>query len=180
MSSGRIIHIQELLAGGKAQAVGLVEVVGLPVQGSIRGDAKVRTASTIKLPIMATIFREVADGRAKWDEQLELRKEDKVSGSGVARELSDGLRLPLRDLRMPATVPMVRLVPRDEAASINVRVKASGSICAVVSRLPIRLRSEMSGASQPATPWVRARLRRSLKVTAKVSTRRYPYPSPRS
>ena len=65
---------------------------------SLRGDAKVRTASTIKLPIMAAIFHEVAQGRARWDEPLELREEEKVSGSGVARELSGGLRLPLRDL----------------------------------------------------------------------------------
>ena len=65
---------------------------------SIRGDAKVRTASTIKLPIMATIFHTVAEGRAKWDDTLELHKDDQMSGSGVARELSDGVRLPIRDL----------------------------------------------------------------------------------
>jgi beta-lactamase class A len=65
---------------------------------SIRGDEKVRTASTIKLAIMATIFHTVAEGHAKWDEALELRKDEKVSGSGVARELSDGLHLPIRDL----------------------------------------------------------------------------------
>ena len=65
---------------------------------SIRGDAKVRTASTIKLPIMATIFHTVGEGHAKWDDTLELHKDDKMSGSGVARELSDGVRLPIRDL----------------------------------------------------------------------------------
>src|SRR6202040_806789 len=65
---------------------------------SIRGDEKVGTASTIKLPIMATIFHTVAEGHAKWDEELVLRKDEKVSGSGVARELSDGLHLPIRDL----------------------------------------------------------------------------------
>lgn len=59
---------------------------------------KVRTASTIKLPIMAATFRAVADGRAKWDETLTLREEDKVSGSGVLREFSKGLQLPLRDV----------------------------------------------------------------------------------
>jgi beta-lactamase class A len=59
---------------------------------------KVRTASTIKLPIMATVFRAVEEGRAKWDDPLTLRAEDKVSGSGVLREFSDGLRLPLRDV----------------------------------------------------------------------------------
>ena len=59
---------------------------------------KVRTASTIKLPIMAAVFRAVEDGRARWDEPLTLRSEDKVSGSGVLREFSGGLRLPLRDV----------------------------------------------------------------------------------
>ena len=58
----------------------------------------VRTASTIKLPIMAAVFNEVAQGRAKWDERLRLRGVDKVSGSGVLHEFSDGVELPLRDL----------------------------------------------------------------------------------
>jgi beta-lactamase class A len=47
---------------------------------------------------MATIFHSVAEGHAKWDEELVLHKDDKVSGSGVAHELSDGVRLPIRDL----------------------------------------------------------------------------------
>jgi beta-lactamase class A len=59
---------------------------------------KVRTASTIKLPIMAACFRAVADGRAHWDETITLREEDKVSGSGVLREFSNGLKIPLRDV----------------------------------------------------------------------------------
>lgn len=59
---------------------------------------RVRTASTIKLPIMVAVFRAVADGRARWDETLTLREEDKVSGSGVLREFSSGLKLPLRDV----------------------------------------------------------------------------------
>jgi beta-lactamase class A len=66
---------------------------------------KVRTASTIKLPVMVAVFRAVADGRAKWDEPLTLREEDRVTGSGVLREFSGGLQLPLRDvLRMMIVV----------------------------------------------------------------------------
>src|SRR5260370_36799186 len=57
---------------------------------AIRGDERVRTASTIKLPIMAPIFHTVAEAHAKWNEELTLTKYAKVSGSGVARELSDG------------------------------------------------------------------------------------------
>ena len=60
----------------------------------IRAGEKVRTASTIKLPIMVAVFRAVEEGRAKWDETLLLRESDKVSGSGVLHEFSDGVRLP--------------------------------------------------------------------------------------
>ena len=38
---------------------------------TIRGEERVRTASTIKLAIMATIFHTIAEGHAKWDEELE-------------------------------------------------------------------------------------------------------------
>ena len=64
----------------------------------IREDERVRTASTIKLPIMAAIFNAVEEGHAKWDEQLVLRDSDKVSGSGVLTEFSDGDRFTIADL----------------------------------------------------------------------------------
>ncbi len=63
-----------------------------------REDERVRTASTIKLPIMAAVFAHVRAGKARWDEPIELREQDKVSGSGILHELSPGVRLPLRDL----------------------------------------------------------------------------------
>ena len=64
----------------------------------LREDQPVRTASTVKLPIMVALFRAVEDGKAKWSETLLLRDEDKVSGSGVLHELSGGVRLPLADV----------------------------------------------------------------------------------
>lgn len=63
----------------------------------LRADAKVRTASTIKLPIMVECFKAVEDGRVKWSTELLLRDEDKVSGSGVLFEFSDGAKIALRD-----------------------------------------------------------------------------------
>jgi beta-lactamase class A len=59
----------------------------------------VRTASTIKIPIMLAVFDAVAHGRAKWTEPLTVTAAEKVSGSGIlASEISDGVRLPLRDV----------------------------------------------------------------------------------
>jgi beta-lactamase class A len=57
----------------------------------------VRTASTIKLPIMAALFAEAAAGRVKWTDELVLHDADKVSGSGILHEFSDGVRFPIKD-----------------------------------------------------------------------------------
>jgi beta-lactamase class A len=65
----------------------------------IRETEPVRTASTIKLAIMAATFDLVARGQAKWTDLLTVTAADKVSGSGViGSELSDGVQFPLRDL----------------------------------------------------------------------------------
>ncbi|HZS09942.1 MAG TPA: serine hydrolase [Blastocatellia bacterium] len=63
----------------------------------INPDEPVRTASTIKLPIMAAVFALVAEGKVKWGDELTLTDKKKVQGTGVLAELSDGLRLTLRD-----------------------------------------------------------------------------------
>ncbi|HYZ87515.1 MAG TPA: serine hydrolase [Bryobacteraceae bacterium] len=61
-------------------------------------DERVRTASTIKLPIMAATFAAIADGKGQWTDTVTMTGEDKVSGTGVIRELSAGTKLPIRDL----------------------------------------------------------------------------------
>lgn len=63
-----------------------------------RPDEKVRTASTIKLPIMAALYAEADAGRVRWDQPLRLTTENVVSGSGVLQEFSPGVMLPLRDV----------------------------------------------------------------------------------
>src|SRR6266478_4208985 len=64
---------------------------------SFNGDERVKTASTIKIAVMIEAFARVAEGRAKWTDELVLTKAARYSGSGILPELGDGLRLPLRD-----------------------------------------------------------------------------------
>ncbi len=65
----------------------------------MRGDERVRTASTIKLAILAATFNAVEEGKVKWTDLSTLHDADKVKGSGVlGNEFSDGDQLPLRDL----------------------------------------------------------------------------------
>jgi beta-lactamase class A len=64
---------------------------------SFNGDERVRTASTIKVAVMIEAFTRVAEGRAKWTDELILTKAARYGGSGVLPELAEGLRLTLRD-----------------------------------------------------------------------------------
>jgi beta-lactamase class A len=65
----------------------------------IREADPVRTASTIKVPIMLAVFDAVARGQAKWEEPLTLTAQEKVAGSGVLGvEFSTGDQLPIRDV----------------------------------------------------------------------------------
>jgi beta-lactamase class A len=61
-------------------------------------DTRVRTASTIKLPILCALESLVAAGKVKWDERIILKPEDKVSGSGVLASLEDHTELTVRNL----------------------------------------------------------------------------------
>ncbi len=66
---------------------------------ALRADDRVRTASTIKLAILAATFAAVNEGKAKWTDLTTLHDADKVSGSGVlGTEFTDGDKLPLTDL----------------------------------------------------------------------------------
>ncbi len=65
----------------------------------IREAEPVRTASTIKVPIMAALFDAAARGDLQWNERLTITEAEKVPGSGVIdSELSDGVQLPLQDV----------------------------------------------------------------------------------
>src|ERR1700732_4740253 len=65
---------------------------------ALRAEDRGRTASTIKLAILAAAFQAVAEGKVKWTDLSTLHDSDKVSGTGVLTEFSDGVKLPLSDL----------------------------------------------------------------------------------
>src|SRR5712671_4394898 len=65
----------------------------------IRESEPVRTASTIKLPILLAVFDAVERGQAKWTEPLTVTTAERATGTGVlGSEFSDGVQLPLRDV----------------------------------------------------------------------------------
>ena len=65
---------------------------------SLSGEQPVRTASTIKLAIMAECFAEAAEGKLDLNERLKITTAEKVSGSGILQDLTDDDELPIRDM----------------------------------------------------------------------------------
>lgn len=63
---------------------------------SLRGEEQVRTASTIKLPIMAETFRQVAEGKIAWTDEFTIETGKTSGGSGILREFSNGSKIDLK------------------------------------------------------------------------------------
>ena len=100
----------------------------------IREAEPVRTASTIKLAIMAAVFDTVARGQAKWTEPLTVTAAEKVSGSGiVAGEISDGVQLPLRDL-----VHLMIVLSDNTATNMVLERITADAVNAYLDRIGIR------------------------------------------
>ena len=66
----------------------------------LNGDLILPTASTIKLAILAELYRQSRNGTVTLSESLAMQPSDIVGGSGVLKELGPGLQPTLYDLAM--------------------------------------------------------------------------------
>jgi len=141
----------------------------------IRESEPVRTASTIKLPILCAIFDQVAAGKAKWTDLVTIRPEDKVSGSGIiGSELSDGAQLPLRDV---ANLMMV--LSDNSATNMIIERFTADAVNAYLDKIGIKTTRSMrkvrgdGSVLKPAEGWSAAgRLPENQKYGLGVSTPR--------
>ena len=99
----------------------------------LRGDERVPTASTIKIAIMVEAFARVAEGKAKWTDELVLTKEKKVGGSGILPEFADGLRLTFRD-----GVTLMMVLSDNTATNLVIDVLTADAINARMESLGLR------------------------------------------
>jgi len=99
----------------------------------LAGDEPVSTASTIKIAIMVEAFARVAEGKAKWSDELLLTKEVKVGGSGILNEFSDGLRLTLRD-----GVTLMMIMSDNTATNLVIDVLTADAVNARMASLGLK------------------------------------------
>ena len=55
-------------------------------------------ASTVKIPIMIELFRQIDHGKHALDDRYQLQRADRAAGSGVMLHLHDGMEFTLKDL----------------------------------------------------------------------------------
>ncbi|HLH15828.1 MAG TPA: serine hydrolase [Bryobacteraceae bacterium] len=125
----------------------------------IRETEPVRTASTIKLPILCSLFDQVARGQAKWTDPLTITADEQVSGSGVlGTEFSPGVQLPLSD------VAHLMIVLSDNTAT-NLILERFGadSVNAYLDKIGItatrslrKIRGDAGGPLKNAQGWSKA------------------------
>jgi beta-lactamase class A len=75
-----------------------VEDLGTGKTWTYHADDLFPAASLIKVPVMASVFAAIRQGRMSLDDVLVLRREDRVGGSGVMKWLPTGTRMPVRGL----------------------------------------------------------------------------------
>ncbi len=94
------------------------------------GDDRVPTASTIKIAVLIEAYGRVAEGKAKWTDELVLTKDKKVGGAGILQEFSDGLRLPLRD-----AVNLMMILSDNTATNLVIDVLSADAVNARMDSL---------------------------------------------
>ena len=126
--------IAQRLAGFQGQVFLYAKNLDTGAEFSLHADERVRTASTIKLPVLCALFDLVAQGQLRWDEKLTLRQEDIVSGSGILQELSAGLVLNLRDLSR-----LMMVVSDNTATNLVLGRVSSDSVNAYLEKIGMRV-----------------------------------------
>ncbi len=116
---------------------------------AFKADERVRTASTIKVAVMVEAFARVAEGKVSWSDKLVLTREKKLSGSGVLKEMTDGLQLTLRD-----AVTLMMIVSDNTATNLVLEVLTTDAVNARMESLGLKnikiLRKVGSGGESSA------------------------------
>lgn len=93
--------VEELVSTIEQASSGTVGIAVSAPDGSRwshNGQRQFKAASTVKIPLMIEIYRQVARGQRTLNERHTLSAEDKAVGSGVLLHLHDGIELTLEDL----------------------------------------------------------------------------------
>ncbi|HYI14672.1 MAG TPA: serine hydrolase, partial [Thermomicrobiales bacterium] len=90
-------ELSSLIAGFDGEAAYLARNFETGQEVGYRAERGMPTASTIKIVVLAELFRQVDAGAVDLDAQVEMLAEDRRGGSGILKDLSDGVIATVRD-----------------------------------------------------------------------------------
>jgi beta-lactamase class A len=120
-------------------------------------DRRFAAASTVKIPIMIELFRQVDAGAQSLDQRYRVRTDDKGAGSGVISHLHDGIEFTLGDLvylmmSISDNTATNILIDRVGMAQVNATIRSLGMADSMLGR-KMRGRPVLAGEPENwATP----------------------------
>ena len=114
-------------------------------------DRRFRAASTVKIPIMIELYRQIDQGQPALADPYVLRPEDHAVGSGVLLHLHDGLALTLNDL-----IYLMISISDNTATNILIDLAGMDRVNATMQDLDMAnstLGRTMKGRPAQATSW---------------------------
>src|ERR1700743_3563783 len=89
--------LEQISAGVRADWGIYIKSLDSGEEIAINADQIMDTMSTIKIPLMVDVYRQVDAGKIKTDERFVMKTADKRFGTGVLQNLDPGLSLTFRD-----------------------------------------------------------------------------------
>jgi beta-lactamase class A len=142
-----------------AQHAGTVAVVVRTLAGEtlfdLHGDRSFPAASTIKVPILTYALQQAESGHLDLEQRVEMKAGDRVTGSGILRDLDKGLMLTIRDL-----LTLMIVVSDNTATNMVIELLGVEDINSYLGRLnlsqtnlygPLQISAESSGTTQNST-----------------------------
>jgi beta-lactamase class A len=96
-------------------------------------DRRFVAASTVKIPIMIELFRQIDSGQHSLVDRYHLRSEDRAPGSGVMLHLHDGMEFTLGDL-----IYLMIAISDNTATNVLIDVVGMEQVNATMSRLGMK------------------------------------------
>jgi beta-lactamase class A len=97
------------------------------------GDELFPTASVFKVPVIVELYRQVEAGKIRLDDRLVLKDSEKVPGSGILKELTEGLEVTVKDLSR-----LMMILSDNTATDMIVERVGKENVNAAMRRLGLR------------------------------------------
>jgi beta-lactamase class A len=124
--------VKETKGFEKVLGVG-VKHLGTGEEVGFNGDELFPTASVFKVPVFVELYRQVEAGKIRLDDRLVLKDSEKVPGSGILKELTEGLEVTVKDLSR-----LMMILSDNTATDMIVELVGRENVNAAMRRLGLR------------------------------------------